>query len=369
MRRLLIFLAFLVMVLACGLTATTTTVYVVTGKGPVTALRDGALLLILSRRTDELTTAYSNDDTAVRFTVEPGTPTRQIAQNLLSAGLIGDAELFVNYTAANDIDIQLEAGTYFLAPNMPITEIAQRLTDANSSRLTFRILEGWRLEEIANAIDQNGLFGFTGTDFLAVVDENAAIPSDFAAFTGIPAGTSLEGFLYPDTYVLPPGVTPTELRDILLDTFRQRVTPDLVASAAAQNFTLYDVVILASISEREAVHATEHPQILSVYRNRLEIGMKLDADPTIQYALDNTRGSWWGQITRADYQGVNSPYNTYLQPGLPPGPISNPGIDAIRAAIEPAETDYLFFRAACSGSGYHEFAVTYDEHLQNGCTG
>jgi UPF0755 protein len=175
--------------------------------------------------------------------------------------------------------------------------------------------------------------------------------------------------LYPDTYILPPEVTPTGLRDILLDTFRQRVTLDLIAEAARQNLTVYDVVILASISEREAVHASEHPQILSVYRNRLNIGMKLDADPTIQYALDNTRGSWWGQITRADYQGVNSPYNTYLQPGLPPGPISNPGIDAIRAAITPAETNYLFFRADCGGSGYHEFAVTYEEHLRNGCTG
>jgi UPF0755 protein len=111
----------------------------------------------------------------------------------------------------------------------------------------------------------------------------------------------------------------------------------------------------------------EHTLITSVYRNRLDIGMKLDADPTVQYALQGARGRWWPNISPSDYTGVESPYNTYLNFELPPGPIANPSLSAIRAAIYPAESSYIYFRARCDGSNYHRFATTYDEHLANGC--
>ncbi|MEO1289708.1 MAG: endolytic transglycosylase MltG [Chloroflexota bacterium] len=107
--------------------------------------------------------------------------------------------------------------------------------------------------------------------------------------------------------------------------------------------------------------------IASVYRNRLEIGMNMEADPTVQYGINGTRGEWWVNITVADYRGVNSPYNTYLINGLPPGPIANPSLSAIRGAAYPAQTDFIFFRAKCDGSNYHNFAVAFDEHLANGC--
>lgn len=344
-------------------------VILITGKDPVSAARDAARQWMLSQRSIALNAPAGTETQSQRFVVAAGTGSRQIAQNLLAANLITDVELFLLYVAANGIDAQLEAGTYFLSNSMTIPEIATRLTDSNSSQITFRILEGWRKEEIAEAIDASRLFGFTGAEFLAVVGQGASVPPQFAAYVGLPAGASLEGFLYPDTYLLPPSITALELRDLLLETFMSRVGVELVNAALAQNLTLYEVVILASISEREAVHAEEHPLILSVYRNRLNIGMKLDADPTVQYPLNNTRGSWWGQITRADYTGVNSPYNTYLYTGLPPSPISNPALASIQAAIYPQQTDYFYFRAACDGSGFHEFAVTYEEHLTNGCTG
>jgi len=353
---------------ACAVVIALAGLVILTDGDPVNGLRQAGLQIFLTRRTDDLTAPYGNSTDPVRFEVPPGTTPPQIAQQLANAGLIGDPSLFVNYTVANGIDNQLEAGTYFLSSSMPLVEIAGRLTDSNSSQLAFRILEGWRKEEIAAAIDQNGLFGFDGAAFLSVVRDGDAIPPEFASYAAIPTGATLEGFLYPDTYLLPPNITPQGLRDVLLDQFRAEVTPALAQQAAAQGLTLYDVVILASISEREAVHASEHPQIISVYRNRLEIGMKLDADPTVQYALGNSRGSWWAQITRSDYIGVESPYNTYLYTGLPPGPIANPGIAAITAAINPADTDYLFFRAFCDDSGYHEFALTYEQHLRNGCT-
>ena len=369
MRRLLSIFVILLLVIAFIAIACVAIIYKTTGEDPVSAAQQAYIRFTLSMRRDELFTSLGTSDQSVRFVVEPGTPTGQIATNLVSANLIGDATLFTNYTIANNIDVQLEAGTYFLSNNMTIPEIAERLTDSNSSQIVFRILEGWRKEEIAAAIDQNGLFGFTGTEFLAVLNDETSIPAEFADYVTLPEGASLEGFLYPDTYQLPPGVTPEDLRNILLNTFREKITIDMMNDALAQNLTLFEVVTLASIAEREAVHAEEHPLIMSVYRNRLTIGMRLEADPTVQYPLNNTRGSWWADITRADYANVNSPYNTYLYSGLPPGPISNPGVNAISAAIYPEESDYLFFRAFCDNSGYHEFAVTYEEHLANGCTG
>jgi len=113
--------------------------------------------------------------------------------------------------------------------------------------------------------------------------------------------------------------------------------------------------------------ADERPSIASVYLNRLAIGQKLDADPTTQYAIGNTRdGSWWPRITQADYQ-LNAPYNTYVYTGLPPGPIANPSLSSLRAVVYPATTPYYYFRAACDGSGRHVFSVTYEEHLSKAC--
>ena len=173
--------------------------------------------------------------------------------------------------------------------------------------------------------------------------------------------------MFPDTYQLPPAITAPGLRDILLQTFRVRVGEPLREAAQAQDFTLYQVVTLASIVEREAVWRDEHALIASVYRNRYDINMALEADPTVQYGLQGARGSWWPQITRADYREVQSPYNTYLHAGLPPGPIASPGLSAIRGVIYPEPSDYFYFRAACDGSHFHNFARTFEVHVQNGC--
>jgi UPF0755 protein len=137
------------------------------------------------------------------------------------------------------------------------------------------------------------------------------------------------------------------------------------AGAAAQGLTLYQVVTLASIVEREAVHDDERPIIASVYLNRLASGMKLDADPTTQYAIA-TADNWWPPLN-LDPRTVDHPYNTYVYEGLPPGPIANPGLSSINAVIYPVQTDYYFFRAKCDGSKYHNFSVTYEEHVAHGC--
>jgi UPF0755 protein len=175
--------------------------------------------------------------------------------------------------------------------------------------------------------------------------------------------------LFPDTYRLPLETDARDLIGRMLSNFDAKVTPQMRADAQAAGRSLWDVTRLASIVEREAVVAEERPLIASVYLNRLDQGWPLDADPTIQYALGQSRdpGNWWPDLTLEDYQGVIAAYNTYINPGLPPGPIANPGLGSIQAVIDPQPSDFFFFRASCSGDGTHQFARTLEEQFANEC--
>jgi UPF0755 protein len=171
--------------------------------------------------------------------------------------------------------------------------------------------------------------------------------------------------MYPATYKLKPGITVFELRDELLNTFDQYVDAQMYQQAANQGFTMYQIVTLASIVEREVVIADEYSRVASVYLNRLKVPMPLDADPTVQYAIGNTRdGRWWPTITQDDYYGLqgvpNQSYSTYLNDGLPPGPIASPGLAAINAVLNPAQTEYLYFRSCDNQT--HIFSTTLADH-------
>jgi len=332
------------------------------GLNPIKAIQ---LRVNLERHETELNTPAGSDPTFREFEVRQGDTASTIALNLQRQGLINNPDLFVDYVSYHRLDSQLEAGIYFLTQAQTIPQIARLLTDASASTIPFRTIEGWRLEQIAEIVDTNPLLKFSGADFMAVVGPGAPIPPDFMQRVGIPAALdngqppSLEGFLYPATYKLRPGITAVELRDEMLETFNLYVTDDLYQRAAAQGLTMYEVVTLASIVEREAVVAEERPVIASVYLNRLRLPMKLDADPTVQYAIGNTRdGSWWPQITQGDYYGLagvpNQSYSTYLNDGLPPGPIASPGLASIQAVLEAPQTEYYYFRADCEG-GKHVF--------------
>jgi UPF0755 protein len=342
---------------------------IVSGGQPVDFIQTELIRFSLYFKQDELNSPVGTDATPVRFKVEPGDTPRLVASNLLAANLISNSTVFVDYARISELDTQFEAGTYFVNQTMTIPEIAVLLTDSASSQFPFRILEGWRMEEVAEAIDDSQpYFGFTGADFLEVVGAGATLDPVFVEEAGLPEGASLEGFLFPDSYQLPAEVTPEMLRDILLQNFMDKIGSQLIGDAEEQGYTLYDMVTLASIIQREqSIEPDEHPLIASVYRNRLDVGMRLDADPTVQYPLGGP-GHWWPGISQADYRGVVSDYNTYLNTGLPPGPIANPSLTAIRAAVYPAESSYFYFRTDCDPSDhYHTFATTYDEHLANGC--
>jgi len=333
------------------------------GLNPLKAIQ---LRISLERHEDELTRPAGADPQFRKFEILPGDTASAIADNLLAQSLITNAGLFVDYVQYYGLDSQLEAGTYFLQQTQTLEEIAYTLTDASAATIPLLTLEGWRIEQIADIIDQNPLLDFSGSDFLGVVGPGAAIPPDFKARVGIPdvmsngQPPSLEGFLFPATYQLKPGITPFELRDEMLAAFNLNVTDAMIQQAADQGLTMYEVVTMASIVERETVAADEAPIIASVYLNRLRLPMRLDADPTVQYAIGSTRdGSWWPQITQADYYGLagvpNQSYSTYLNEGLPPGPIASPGLGSVNAVLNPAVTEYFYFRAGCNNDGRHEF--------------
>ena len=247
---------------------------------------------------------------------------------------------------------------------MSAIEIAQAIQSSISPDVTLSILPGWRAEEIANALASSG-FNITSEEFLQAVHQR---PEGYS-FSSCLASDSLEGFLYPGAYTLERQAGIAELLPQILMNFETQVNPELRNGFSLQGLNLCQAVTLASIVQREAVLEDEMPLIASVFYNRMNSGAILAADPTVQYALgyNQSQGTWWtNPLSLQDLQ-VNSPYNTYIYQGLPPGPISNPGLAALQAVAFPAQTAYHYFRAACDGSGHHLFAETYQEHLTNEC--
>lgn len=299
------------------------------------------------------------------FQIKPGESTFAITTRLESEGLISSAAALRDYLVYSGLDTTLQAGQFELSPRMTAVEIAWALQDATPHEISFRILPGWRLEEIAAAIPTSGL-EFSAREFLAM----AYNPPQLSPLQGqLPQGVSLEGFLFPDSYRL---LRKTSLEDFLktlLADFQIKVDELMLEGFQRQGLTLYEAVTLASIVQREAVVPDEMPLIASVFLNRLRAGMKLDADPTVQYAIgfDKKSGSWWKNPLSLEDLKVNSPYNTYANTGLPPGPIANPGLGALSAVAFPSESAYYYFRSACDGSGRHNFAETFEQHQQNAC--
>ncbi len=244
-------------------------------------------------------------------------------------------------------------------------EIAHALQDATPQNISFNILAGWRMEEIADALPTSGL-SFAPGSFLAFA-QNPVLSHPVLQY--LPEGASLEGFFFPDQYRMDRDVTQEQFISTILDNFLVKITPTLLEGFKNQGLDLYQAVTLASIVQRESVAEDEMSTIASVFLNRLSMGMRLETDPTIQYALgyQNTAQSWWKNPLGLEDLKFDSLYNTYIYPGLPPGPIASPGIQALTAVAQPEQTPYFFFRASCDGSGRHNFSQTFEEHKANAC--
>jgi UPF0755 protein len=296
------------------------------------------------------------------FEVLPGESVTSVCKRLEGEGIVIDGAMLRDYLIYTGQDTSLQAGRHRISAAMSMIEVARQMQDATPADVEFVVLAGWRIEEVAAVLPTSGL-GFTPEEFL----RTALTPRiEFGFLSG--ASTN-EGFLFPDSYVLPRTTTPDAFVDALVRNFARHLNADLQAGFSTQGLSVLEAVTLASIVERESVRMEEASLIASVYLNRLRGGMRLEADPTVQYALgfDATRRTWWtNPLSLADLK-VLSPFNTYLVTGLPPAPIANPGEGALAAVADPTQSPYYYFNARCDGSGFHNFASTFEEHLANLC--
>jgi UPF0755 protein len=296
------------------------------------------------------------------FEIQSGDSVPAISSRLEEVGLIRNARTFRAYLLWTGTDTIIQPGSYRLSPAQTGLAIAQTIKSSSLTEVAFSVLPGWRLEEIAASLPTSGL-EITPEAFLAAAASPANLP-DF-----IPAGVTAEGFIFPGRYTLPRSISAEQLIYLLLQYFSSRLTPDLRSAFSEHGLSIYQAVTLASIIQREAVVDSEMPMIASVFYNRLAIDMPLQTDPTVQYALgyNAAQATWWtNPLSRSDMQ-FDSPYNTYVHTGLPPGPISEPGLPALQAVAFPSQSRYYYFQARCDGSGLHNFAETLEQHHQNNC--
>jgi UPF0755 protein len=322
------------------------------------------LLAYLLYHLNDLDSPVSQSQEVFSLEVNQGDSAAAVVSKLESSGLIEDGTLLRNYLHYRGLDISIEAGGYVLTGDMSVREIAEALQRAEIRDRSLTVVEGWRREQIAQALDEADL-GIRYADFLQA---SSSVRVEYSSIIDLSASSSLEGFLFPDTYSIDTDMTAEELVISMLENFNKRVTSELRLGFSDRGLSLHQAVILASIVEREAVVPAERELIASVFLNRLSMGMKLEADPTVQFALgQQPDGGWWkAPLSLTDLE-IDSPYNTYLYAGLPTGPICNPGLESLRAVAFPASTNYLYFRAQCDGSGRHFFAETFEEHQLNAC--
>jgi UPF0755 protein len=278
--------------------------------------------------------------------IPPRTSTREIARLLREAGVIQNEWQFLVARVINR-GANLQAGEYRFDRPMKPLDVFGKIARGDVFYYELRVPEGSNIFDIAAAVENLGLI--KRDEFLEVARDPTTI-RDLA-----PEAPTLEGYLFPSTYHLVRQTTPRQLVREMTSQFR-KVWKDL----GAPNANVNRIVTLASLVEKETAVPDERPEIASVYTNRLELGMKLDCDPTTIYAaiLD---GRYRGTIYRSDLDSPN-PYNTYRNPGLPPGPIANPGLASLKAAISPEKTNYIYFVAKPDGSGAHVFSETLAQH-------
>lgn len=283
------------------------------------------------------------------FVITPGASVTQIARNLKDGKLIKNSLAFRLLVVQMGIAKNIQAGDFRFSPHQSAREIAQELTHgAIDVWITFP--EGVRVEEMAAIIEaklktpENDKYLFDKKEFIK---------------------EAKEGYMFPDTYLISKDATAQTIVDRLLATFGEKVDPKILEKGASNNLTSEEVIILASLIEKEAKTNEERPVIAGILLNRASAGIPLEVDATVRYAkgYDSAQNTWWAPVAARDYREVKSRYNTYLYPGLPPGPIANPGLESIRAAAEPADTDYLYYLHDREGKVH--FAKTIEEHNQN----
>jgi UPF0755 protein len=291
-----------------------------------------------------------NTARTARFEVMEGQNVRQIADALAAQELIQHTRTFLLGYRLFYSGTSLKAGEYQLERPLSPRQLLHILSEGKILLHPITIPEGLTQREIARHLEEH--YGLDADIFLLAFANASLIHSTDAQ------AEDLEGYLFPDTYHFPKNTSPQQMVDAMVDQFQQVFNETWISRAAERGLSIREVVILASLVENETSRAEERELVSAVFHNRLRIGMKLDCDPTIVYVLKNA-DEYTGRLRYKDLK-LDDPYNTYLYPGLPPGPISNPGRAALYAALNPADVDYLYFVSRNDGS--HHFSRTYREH-------
>tara|TARA_B100000029_G_scaffold279767_1_gene273972 strand:+ start:38405 stop:39361 length:957 start_codon:yes stop_codon:yes gene_type:complete len=311
-----------------------------------------------------LNDAKTNSNVITEFVVVSGENAKTISERLATQGIVPDANLLTQYMIYKGIDSRIQSGYFQFSGDMNTIQIAHSLTSSIPSEINFYVWPGWRREQLAQSLARHPHLSVDSDTFLAFINRDLQLPGQYDFINQIPPETPLEGYLYPGNYIFSPKASESEILNQILTTFDNN-TSYLQDQAILHNLTLHELVTLASIVQRELVIDDEAPKIASVFFNRLSLGMPLAADATTQYALANSN-NWWPQLS-IDPRLVESPYNTYVIIGLPPGPICNPSANTLESVTKPEHSDLLYFRAACDNSGRHNFSYTYEQHLAANC--
>ena len=300
---------------------------------------------------DSSVPASNGEGGTLTVSVKPDMTVKDIGEVLFQNGIIHNVTIFRIIAKAQGVEKSLQAGDYALNPSLSTLEIIDKMVKGDTVFRLMTIPEGYTVEQVAKMLDAQGLGD--GAKFKVLARKYAPF-----GYIGQQSEIvySAEGYIFPDTYRVNGDLTEAALLEMMVANFDKKFTPEMRARAKTLGLSLHQVVTLASLVEKEAKLAKERPVIAGVFFNRLKQDMPLQSCPTIQYILGYPKA----ELTIADTQIV-SPYNTYQNPGLPPGPIASPGVAAIQAVLYPADTPYLYFVAAQDGS--HRFSKTYEEHL------
>jgi UPF0755 protein len=291
------------------------------------------------------------------FEIRPNQTLRSVSQRMVDEGLARSAIAIELYGRFREYASRLQAGRYLVSPQLSPVEILQKIAsgDAVFDELTITIPEGWSLNDIELYFEELGLFSKERFAQAAVMQP---LYRDFVLLAELETDTILDGYLFPDTYRIFENSTPESIVQRMLRNFHDRMTPEILRQIDASGRSLHETLTLASIVQKEANDTTQMPDIAGVFTNRLRDRIRLESDATVNYVLGTSKR----QPTFADTR-VAHPYNTYENYGLPPGPIGNPGIDAILASINPAEHEFFFFLHPIDGRII--LSRTFAEHLQN----
>lgn len=301
------------------------------------------------------TTTVTQAVTTVQVQITPGMTATQIGRLLEEKGVVDSASEFVELVKSRQSEGKLQPGTYRLRTDLSLVSVVQKLeTGEGSSTFRVTIPEGLTVTQVAALLDKGGKI--KGKDYIELSQDPAKFVIPKVGGTA-PDVSTLEGLLFPDTYYLLQGDGATQLIGAQLAAFEKKTSALSWSKAEALGRTPYEIVIVASLAEKEAVTAQDRAKVAAVIYNRLKAKMTLGLDVTVRYALDK----WTGELTAEDLK-VDSPYNTRVVKGLPPSPIANPGLDALKAALEPADVDYLYFIADKNGKLF--FTADYEEFLK-----